>query len=306
MAENQQMEKMIIESVIKELAKKGILENEKKEGSLEKENDKSPMSYSCETPAEEDGYINLPDISEAWVPEPENPEALKAMKKMTPARIGLYRAGTRRKTNAWLRFLADHAVALDAVFLDVSDEVLEKSNVKRLQSSAKDKEEFLKNPEKGNKLSEEAVQQIQEYCQKNVQVQIIICDGLSSTAIETNIPNILPPVTEGLKQAGISVGSPVFIKNGRVRVMDHVGEILGPEVILEFIGERPGLGTVESMSAYICYKPNSNTVEAERTMISNIHKGGTPAVEAGAQIVELIKKVIENKASGIKLNEKMK
>jgi ethanolamine ammonia-lyase small subunit len=202
--------------------------------------------------------------------------------------------------------LADHAVALDAVFKDVSDDVLSKFDICSVQSSAKDKEEFLKNPEKGNKLSEEAVKELEKNIDKNSQVQIIICDGLSSTAIESNLADILPPVTEGLKAAGIKTSKPLFIKNGRVRIMDNVGEVLAPEVVLEFIGERPGLGTVESMSAYVCYKPNYNTVEAERTMISNIHKNGTPPAEAGAQLVDLIKKVLQHKASGIKLNEKMK
>jgi ethanolamine ammonia-lyase small subunit len=189
--------------------------------------------------------------------------------------------------------------------MDVSEEVLQSANLFSVQSTASDKEEFLKNPDTGNKLSDEAIKIIKEKCERDVQVQIIICDGLSSTAIETNIPDILPAVMQGLKAAGIKVGTPFFIKNGRVRIMDHVGEVLNPEVILEFIGERPGLGTVESMSAYVCYRPNKNTVEADRTMISNIHKGGTPPAEAGAQLVDLIKKILKYKASGINLNKKM-
>ena len=41
--------------------------------------------------------------------------------------------------------------------------------------------------------------------------------------------------------------------------------------------------------------------EAKRTVISNIHKGGTTAFEAGAHIAELIKTMLDKKASGIDL-----
>lgn len=69
------------------------------------------------------------------------------------------------------------------------------------------------------------------------------------------------------------------------------------------VGERPGLVTAESMSAYIAYKPTVGMPEARRTVISNIHKGGTPAVEAGAYIAEIIKKMLDKKKSGIDLKE---
>ncbi len=225
------------------------------------------------------------------------------MKKMTPARIGLGRSGPRLKTQAWLRFLGDHAIARDAVFMDVSQEFLDKMSLIGIESAARDKEEFLTKPELGIQLSETGAELLQNKCEKNIQVQIVVVDGLSSAAIEANIPDVLPPLMQGLKAAGIKVGTPVFVKNGRVRIMDPVGMLLNAEVVVEFIGERPGLGTAESMSAYVIYKPSSETVEADRSMTSNIHKGGTPPAEAGAQLVDLIKQVLAAKASGIKLNK---
>ena len=122
--------------------------------------------------------IEVPDISGVWVPDPVNLDAIKAMKESTPARIGLYRAGARPKTDAFLKFLADHAQAMDAVFLDVSDEFLTKMNLFSVQTEARDKDEFLKMPHLGRKLSEEGKKTVLERCQKNVQVQIIIVDGL--------------------------------------------------------------------------------------------------------------------------------
>ena len=91
------------------------------------------------------------------------------------------------------------------------------------------------------------------------------------------------------------------MKNARVGIVNCIGEILKPELILLFIGERPGLGTAESMSAYLTYQPVAATVEADRTMISNIHKGGIPPVEAGAQIVSLVEKILTQKTSGLDL-----
>lgn len=246
--------------------------------------------------------IEVPDISGVWVPNPANYEAIVAMKKETPARIGLYRAGTRPKTKAFLKFLADHAAAMDAVFLDVSEEFLERMNLFCVQTKAKDKEEFLKRPDLGRKLSDEAVKTVLEKCQKDPQVQIIVVDGLSSSAIEANVPDVLPVLTQGLTAAGIKVGTPFFIRNGRVGVQDHVGMLLNAEVIISLIGERPGLVTADSMSAYIIYRPNEKTVEADRTAFSNIHKGGTPPAEAGAHLVDVIKQILAAKASGMKLN----
>lgn len=85
--------------------------------------------------------------------------------------------------------------------------------------------------------------------------------------------------------------------------MDVIGELTGADVVCLLVGERPGLVTAESMSAYIAYKPTVDMPEARRTVISNIHEGGTPPVEAGAHIAELIKKMIDKKASGLDLNK---
>jgi len=186
--------------------------------------------------------------------------------------------------------------------MDVSDEFLGRMNLFSVQTTAKDKAEFLKRPDLGRKLSPEAVKTIQEKCQKGAQVQILVVDGLSSSAIEANVPDVLPVLTQGLTAAGIKVGTPFFIKNGRVGVQDHAGILLNAEVVISLIGERPGLGTADSMSAYIIYKPGENTVEADRTVFSNIHRGGTPPAEAGAHLVDVIKQILAAKVSGMKLS----
>lgn len=238
---------------------------------------------------------------ELLVPEPANGEMYLKLKESTPARVGIWRSGPRPLTRTLLRFRADHAVAQDAVFTNVSEEFLKSAGLETIQTCCKDKDQFLTRPDLGRRLDDEAAARIKQICPANARVQIFIADGLSSTAVETNAIDALKSIVQGLKGFGIEAGTPFFLKFGRVPSMDAVSELLTPEVTVLLIGERPGLATGESMSCYMAYKANTTMAEAKRTVISNIHNGGTPAVEAGAHIAEVIKKMLEQKASGIDL-----
>lgn len=235
------------------------------------------------------------------VPNPKNLQGLLNMKETTPARLGVWRAGPRYKTETLLRFRADHAAAMDAVFTDVSKEFLDEHNLFLVKTMCRNKDEYLTRPDLGRKLDKENIEIIRQKAAKNPKVQIYISDGLSSTAIEANAWDTLQAITQGLKGYGINVGTPFFLKYGRVPSMDAVSETVGAEVTCVLIGERPGLVTAESMSAYIAYKAVVGMPEARRTVVSNIHRGGTPAVEAGAHIADIIKLMLEKKSSGIDL-----
>lgn len=235
------------------------------------------------------------------VPNPKNRDLYMDMKKSTAARIGVWRAGPRPLTQTLLRFRADHAVAQDSVMGEISEEDAAKYNMVFVKSACKDKDEYLTRPELGRALDEESIQKMQKECEKKPQVQIVVADGLSSKAMEANIPDLFPALMQGLQSMGIKVGTPVMARYARVGLMDSIGEVIKPDVCINLIGERPGLGTAESMSAYIVYNPRAGVIESERTVISNIHKGGTPAVEAGAHIATLIKKILDAKASGVNL-----
>ncbi len=219
----------------------------------------------------------------------------------TPARIGVGRCGSRPLTQTLLRFRADHAVAQDAVLGEVSEDLIAKYNLVSLKSACHDKDEFLTRPDLGRKLDDESIEKLRKECQAGAQVQIIIADGLSSTAIEANLADLYPALSQGLSTMGIKLGTPIFVKYGRVAIMDVIGELLKPEVAVILIGERPGLGTAESMSAYMAYNPRAGMVESERSVISNIHKGGTPAVEAGAHLASFVKRIVDAKMSGVNL-----
>ncbi|MEY2196477.1 ethanolamine ammonia-lyase subunit EutC [Neobacillus sp. BF23-41] len=235
---------------------------------------------------------------------PINKEELDLLISKTPARIGVGRAGLRPKTATWLKFRFDHAAAVDAVYGDVDPKILESLSLLKVNTKVTDKEVYVRRPDFGRKLSDEAKQLIDQKCKKSPTVQIIISDGLSSKAIEENLEDVYLSLNQSLQSLGLDVGTPFFIEKGRVAAMDDVGEILKPKVIVYLIGERPGLVSAESLSAYLCYEPRHGTIEADRMVISNIHKGGIPPVEAGAYIGTLVQKILKYEASGVSLVQK--
>lgn len=235
------------------------------------------------------------------VRDPADPEALARMMARTTARIGVGRAGPRLMTRTMLTLRADHAQARDAVFADVDPRVLEEAGLFTVQTMCPDKNTYITRPDLGRQLAPEAVRTLRERCEMNPDVQIYAADGLSSTAIEANLNRILPVLRDTLEHMGLKVGTPFYLRFGRVGSQEHVAEVLGPKVVCVLIGERPGLATAESMSAYIAYNAYVGMPEAKRTVVSNIHKNGTAAVEAGAYVAEVIARILEQKASGVDL-----
>jgi ethanolamine ammonia-lyase small subunit len=249
----------------------------------------------------------LPDLAAVdlksiiHVPNPYNLEALKILKQSTQARIGVWRAGPRYLTETLLRFRADHAAAMDAVFTEVSDDWIKQNNLPRFKTRCDSKDTFLTRPDLGRLFNAEELQKIKDHIRGNNRVIIYIADGLSSTAVTTNGIDTFKAICDGLQRYRIKPSDPFFVQYGRVGAEDAISEAVGAEVIVTLIGERPGLTTAESMSAYMAYQATMNMPEARRTVVSNIHKGGTPAVEAGGYIADIIKKMLDHKASGLDL-----
>jgi ethanolamine ammonia-lyase small subunit len=252
----------------------------------------------------EDGSV--PDVTavstkdEFHVPDPENREAYLHMKQFTVARLGVGRAGPRYNTWSMLHFRADHATAQDAVFTDVDDGFAAANGFIAGQSVCTSKDEFLTRPDLGRRLNPATVELFGKELPKGAKVTILVGDGLSSSAM-VNIPDILPAIKQGLKGYGIDVGPVPYVKYCRVGAMDHLGELINSDVICTLIGERPGLATGESMSAYIVYQPRTDKPESARTVVSNIYAGGTPPAEAGAHVATLIKRILDEKVSGVDL-----
>ena len=244
--------------------------------------------------------------AEILIPNPFDREALERMKQKTNARIGVWRAGARLGTQTMLTLRADHAAARDAVFTDVDPAFLERLGLFTVQTRCADKNDYLTRPDHGRLLNDEAAETLRRRCVMNPDIQIFASDGLSSPAIAANLADVLPLLLDGLKAKGVIVGTPFFVKFGRVGAMDHISEILGSKVTCVLLGERPGLATAESMSAYIAYNARVGMPESRRTVVSNIHRAGIPAVEAGAYIADLLVTILNAKTSGVELRREEK
>ncbi|GLO61250.1 ethanolamine ammonia-lyase light chain [Vibrio sp. MACH09] len=266
---------------------------------------KRVVTDESSTPVNSDG--SLPDLGDDefknWngVVNAQEPKIIEDLITQTAARVGNGCAGPRPRTTALMRFWADHSRSKDTVIKNISEEWLKEHNLLEVKSQAQDKDEYLTRPDLGRKLCPDARDVIAKNFDKSPQVQVVLSDGLSMDAITSNLDEILPPLMNGIKNAGLRTNAPFFLRYGRVKAQDEIGELLDAEVNILLIGERPGLGQSESLSCYAVYKPNQDTVESDRTVISNIHSGGTPPVEAAAVIVDLIKTMLAQKASGINL-----
>jgi ethanolamine ammonia-lyase small subunit len=269
----------------------------------------TPGSVAAQVPsgvATADLRLDLPDLASEearrvpGLDDPLDPDGLTELMATTTARLGTGRAGPRPRTTALLRFQADHAVARDAIHSEVSEELKERFELFTVRTMPTDKAEYLLRPDLGRRLTPDARATIAERCTRGPQVQIVVGDGLSSDAIEHNLPAIMPVLLQGLTGAGITVGTPFFVEFARVGIINEINDIVGADVVVILIGERPGLGIADAMSAYLGWQPGPGRTDAHRELICMItDHGGTNPLEAGAYLVELIREVLEARASGV-------
>lgn len=243
------------------------------------------------------------DLRKLYLTEnPQDKEGFLRLKAHTPARLGMGKAGPRYKTLTMLRFRADHAAAQDAVFSQVPEGFAQNHAMTEVRTKCRSKDEYLTRPDLGRCFDEENQAKIRAALPRNPKVQIVIGDGLSSAAITANAMDCLAAIRDGLKLRNIDPGAPVFVRYCRVGAGDAIGDVTGCELVCMLVGERPGLVTDKSMSAYITYKPHTGVSESARTVVSNIHAQGTPAVEAGAHIAGLIETILKKQVSGVGLH----
>lgn len=224
--------------------------------------------------------------------------------KYTPARVGVGRAGSRPRTSTLLKFRFDHAAAVDAVYGEVSQELLDKLDLFTVETKVDEKEVYIRRPDLGRRLSAASKELIKQRCDYAPTVQIIASNGLSASAVNANLEDVYLSLKQSLNNLNIQMGTTFYANQGRVGLMDDVGEVLEPEIVVNLIGERPGLVSAESLSAYLCYKPRYGTIESERMVISNIHQGGIPPIEAGAYLGTVIERMLKHQASGVALIQK--
>jgi ethanolamine ammonia-lyase small subunit len=227
----------------------------------------------------------------------------------TPARLIVGRAGPSYKTGTLLKLREDHAAARDAVYneldldRDLPAELVRTQKLFLVQTCARTKTEFLMRPDLGRKFSEAAAEEIRRQCLLKPDLQIIIGDGLSATAVKTQIPQLLPKLQQAAADRGWQVGQPFVVRYCRIGILNDTGDLLQPTVAVLLIGERPGLATAESLSAYLAYRPRAGHTDAQRNLISNIHARGVSIDDAANRIISLAAQMMRLQASGVSVKE---
>lgn len=227
----------------------------------------------------------------------------------TPARILIGRAGPAYPTTTQLDLRRDHAFALDAVHAEIDlHRDLGKEQVQRFalfetRTQAESKVRFLMRPDLGRLLASPSRDDVLRLCPRDIDMQVVIGDGLSAAAVAAQVPHLLPLLAQGAAARRWSFGRPFLVHHCRVGVMNDVGELLDPAVVVLLIGERPGLATAESLSAYMAFRPRPGHTDAQRNLISNIHSRGVTPEEAAPRILALAEKMMAMQNSGVAVKE---
>jgi ethanolamine ammonia-lyase large subunit len=240
-------------------------------------------------------------------------EELEELKRRLPIAYGWDNAGPRPSNAVSRKIRANLARAREAIYAELSPGKLGPTHLRSIRTRASTKLEHLGDPGLGSLLDIESLQTLGP---EGADVQIVVSDGLSAEAIHDNAPILLPDLLNALSGLGVSVGTPLFAANGRVKLAEAVGDALQPRIVVMLLGERPGgdAASSRSMSAYLAYRITDETTGAtsptsnaggryEYTVLSNIYDLGTPPAQAAVLIAEKIRQMISHKAAGNRLEE---
>jgi ethanolamine ammonia-lyase small subunit len=251
----------------------------------------------------------MPDVP---LPAPTPPaDLLAAVRARTPARLLVGRAGPAYRTATHLDLRRDHAAARDAVRAeldlarDLGPDLIGRFQLFEVQTLATSKDEFLLRPDRGRRLDDAARATITRDCPAGADVQVVIGDGLSVAAVAAQVPGLLPLLERGAAERGWRFGRPFVVCHCRVGVLNDVGELLDSAVVVLLIGERPGLATAESLSAYLAYRPRPGHTDAQRNLISNIHARGVSHGEAARRVLALAGQMMQARGSGVGVKEEL-
>ena len=270
---------------------------------------------------EDDRLAQRHKLSERDLPEHDLPkqdlsehdlsEIIKKVRAQTPARLLAGRSGAAYRTNTQMELREAHATARDAVraelnlFRDLGDRFIRNWNLFEVCSWAASKDEYLLRPDLGRLLNDESRAEVIANCPTGHDLQIVIGDGLSVTAVAMQIPRLLPSLCERARIRGWSFGRIFVIRHCRVGILNQIGDLLVPKVAVLLIGERPGLATAESLSAYMAYRPKTSDTDANRNLISNIHARGVSTEHAVQRILDLAASMMKTHRSGCQLREEL-
>ena len=260
-------------------------------------------------------------------PQPVTPDPWDRLRRHTPARIALGRAGGSLPTGEVLRFGMDHALARDAVWAELDVGQL-RADVAKLPADvatggqftggpaaadlpvvvvstrAPDRATYLKRPDLGRRLDDAGAVALPAVAPAGgCDVAVVVADGLSALAAQRQAPPVLAGLVPLLRDAGLSVGPLTIVRQARVAVQDPIGQALGARCAVILIGERPGLGTPDSLGAYLVFGPEPGNTDADRNCVSNIRPGGLPPAEAAKAIGYLVAQALARQFSGVRLKD---
>jgi ethanolamine ammonia-lyase small subunit len=232
-----------------------------------------------------------------------------ALRRHTAARIALGRAGGSLPTREVLDFALAHAAARDAVHAEMDVEALRAGlaplarPILTLSTAAPDRLTYLHRPDLGRRLDEASRQTVESARDSQTDVAILVGDGLSAPAAMTQAPTVLSWLVPELRSRGLRFSPICVVRQARVAVEDEVGFLLGAKVAVILIGERPGLGSSDSLGAYLVFDPCPGRTDAERNCVSNIRPAGLSPAIAAETIAYLIEESIRRKLSGVMLKD---
>jgi ethanolamine ammonia-lyase small subunit len=220
----------------------------------------------------------------------------------TTALVGIGSVGTRYATDVVLQFQAELAVAHGAVYADLPAEWAEQQGLLSLQSRCTSHREFLLRPDLGRRLDDASRARLDAQARKGVDVQPILADGLSAVACMGSGMELLRHFMAACEALGMSVGTPVCARYARVWLEDEIGAVTGARVSAILLGERPGLGTGDGLSAYVVHDPKIGNTDGNRNMMSNIHARGAHPEQAGKRLAVLARAMLDQRTSGVELD----
>jgi len=245
------------------------------------------------------------------------PNPWQALRQLTAARIALGHTGVSQPTSAQLDFQMAHAHARDAVHLALDAEALaraiesawpEAGPCLTLHSAAANRNVYLQRPDLGRRLDAPSHAALATHDGLTVgepahDVAFVVADGLSALAVAQNAAPFLQALRARLLAARWSVAPPTIVLQGRVAVGDEVGELLGANIVVVLIGERPGLSSPDSMGLYVTWAPRVGLTDESRNCISNVRPAGLGYEDAARRLHYLLAEARRRQLTGVGLKD---
>jgi ethanolamine ammonia-lyase small subunit len=233
-----------------------------------------------------------------------------ALRRLTPARIGLRRTGASLATKPLLDLQLAHARARDAVHepLDEPRLIAELAElglpVLSVASASKDRQQYLRRPDVGRRLASSAEATFSQHAKgSSYDVALVVADGLSARATQVHARPVLAGVVPALRTEGWNIAPLVVVRHGRVAVGDAIANALRAKCVAILIGERPGLSAPDSMGAYLTWQPGPQTTDADRNCVSNIRPEGVGYADAAFKLTYLMREMRSRRLSGVQLKD---